>query len=211
LKISQKYTIKKSTQVRKSYFKGSSYTIVIPTDTIKKRSQQTAFMPNLIHSLDGSTITLLVKNLINLNVDNLYTIHDCFASTADNISLINELVRESFCQIYAEESYLFNLHMFFIRYILDNNYIIYCKNTSEFITDIDHITKENVISLSYEVSNNNDFISYNKGIIKGMSKKKAISLYEIYKESFISIPNLPETGNFKNIKLNIKKATYLLN
>jgi DNA-directed RNA polymerase len=140
-------------------------------------------MPNLIHSLDGTTIALLVNFLKNLGISNLYTIHDCFASTANNISIINEYVRESFCQTYADVSFLFNLHIFFMEYIL-GNYKIYCKDTSEFITDAKNIKRNEALSFNYEV---------------------------YFENKTIIIPKLPETGDFKNIRINIKNATYLLN
>lgn len=161
LKIKQKYALKKSTRIRSGLYKGADYTIVIPTNKIDKLSQKSAFMPNLIHSMDGSTITLLIKNLRSLGLFNIYTIHDCFATTADNISIINELVREAFCEIYSDENFLINLHTFFLEYISGNYKIV--KN------------------------------------------------YIITSTGPIEIPKLPKTGDFNDLKENIKKAIYLIN
>ena len=80
-------------------------------------------MPNLIHSLDGSTITLLIQDLKILNI-HLYTIHDCFATTANYISILNTLVRLALCEIYSDEKFLVHLHEFFIDYIEGNYNVI---------------------------------------------------------------------------------------
>lgn len=46
-------------------------------------------MPNLIHSLDASNIQLLCKFLNENEIKiPLYTVHDCFASTANNMSIL---------------------------------------------------------------------------------------------------------------------------
>jgi DNA-directed RNA polymerase len=181
LEIKQRYVRRNSTRIRSSSFKGASYYIVIPTDKINKVSQESAFMPNLIHSMDASTITLLVKKLRFLGIYNLYTIHDCFATTANNISLVNELVRDSFCEIYANDDFLINLHKFFIEYIKGNFKVLYNYN---------YINEDSVISKEM--------------ITKG-------KLHIIYKGNTIEIPNLPKIGEFKNLKESIKKAIYLIN
>jgi DNA-dependent RNA polymerase len=54
-------------------------------------------MPNLIHSLDASNIHLLT---LKLTGQPLYTVHDCFATTANNMSQLNKLIKEAFIQIY---------------------------------------------------------------------------------------------------------------
>ncbi len=184
LEIKQKYGKRKSTRVRSGSFKGASYTIVIPSDKIDKVSQESAFMPNLIHSMDASTITLLIEKLKFFGVYNLYTVHDCFATTINNITLVNELVRESFCEIYANDEFLINLHKFFLEYIRGNfpNSLIY---NDKFIDDNDLITTEMVLNGKFMINNNY--------------------------QNFIEIPNLPKTGEFKNFKDNIKKAIYLIN
>lgn len=84
-------------------------TISLPTtklDTVKIRR---SFMPNLIHSLDASNIHLLIEKM---NGDPLYTIHDCFASTANNISNIEKSVKETFIEIYFQDgNYLERMHL----------------------------------------------------------------------------------------------------
>lgn len=54
-------------------------------------------MPNLVHSLDASNVHLLCNNLTG---QPLYTIHDCFATTPNNMEFIEHCVKDAFIKIY---------------------------------------------------------------------------------------------------------------
>jgi DNA-directed RNA polymerase len=65
-------------------------------------------MPNLLHSLDASNIHLLCNNLSG---QPLYTIHDCFATTANNMVVIEQEVKKTFIEIYfSSGNYLVKMH-----------------------------------------------------------------------------------------------------
>jgi DNA-directed RNA polymerase len=70
--------------------------------------------------MDASTITLLIKKMREIGFKNIYTIHDCFASTACNIPVLHELVKESFISLYANNTFVHSLHKLFIEYINGN-------------------------------------------------------------------------------------------
>ena len=53
-------------------------------------------MPNFIHSLDASNVHLLIKDLYETDRILVYTIHDCFASTPNNIELLEGKVKRAF-------------------------------------------------------------------------------------------------------------------
>ena len=80
-------------------------------------------MPNFIHSLDASNVHLLLENLsINYNIP-IYTVHDCFASTPNNIELLELIVKEAFIEIYfKDKGYLLKAQ---------NNILAQIKATSE--------------------------------------------------------------------------------
>ena len=92
-------------------------------------------MPNLIHSLDASNIHLLCNKLsINDNNINIYTIHDCFASTANEMVLLETYVKEAFIEIYFKEgNYLEKMHNHLIDQIKSFKYPIIIKNDQEFL------------------------------------------------------------------------------
>jgi DNA-directed RNA polymerase len=123
--VKQKYNKFKKLRVKASLSKSSTYTILVPTDEIDLSKQKAGFMPNLIHSMDASNICLMINYLIKDNhYINLFTVHDCFASTADSIQTINIVVRLAFLKLYSDSKYLNKLHNFYCEYIIDNGFII---------------------------------------------------------------------------------------
>lgn len=59
-------------------------------------------MPNLIHSLDGSTISLLYDQF---NAD-LYTVHDCFAVPADKVPYLIKKLQLVYIKLYSSNKNL---------------------------------------------------------------------------------------------------------
>jgi len=86
-------------------------TISIPTNKINKVKMLRSFMPNFIHSLDASNVHLLLHKLIKNEQIPVYTVHDCFASTANNMSILEHNVKKAFIDIYfSEEGFLLKSH-----------------------------------------------------------------------------------------------------
>jgi DNA-directed RNA polymerase len=52
-------------------------------------------MPNLIHSLDAFNIHLLIPKLTDQPI---YTIHDCFATTPNNMATLEYFIKEAFVE-----------------------------------------------------------------------------------------------------------------
>src|SRR3984885_663580 len=78
-------------------------------------------MPNLIHSLDSANIQLFV-NKLHQNKINIpfYTIHDCFASLPNSMSLLETMVKEAFIEIYfSDNAYVQSLHHQLLEQIRD--------------------------------------------------------------------------------------------
>jgi DNA-directed RNA polymerase len=66
-------------------------------DKIDLRKQNEAIVPNLVHSFDASNISLLIKGLDDVqNNINMLTIHDCFATDANNVDLMVLHVKMAF-------------------------------------------------------------------------------------------------------------------
>lgn len=76
-------------------------------------------MPNLVHSLDAASLSLLIINFFKEeNKNNFYSIHDCFAVTCNNVNLIYELLKLSYYKIYSTESFLLTFDKNFKESIL---------------------------------------------------------------------------------------------
>jgi DNA-directed RNA polymerase len=103
-----------------------SLPIIKKIDTI---ANKTAFMPNFIHSLDSANIYLLINDLIDNKINiNLFTIHDCFASTPESMELVNIQVRLAFSKMYFDQDYLKVLHKSFLSQIQNKTQIFKYSN-----------------------------------------------------------------------------------
>jgi hypothetical protein len=156
-------------------------TITIPTNRIDRNKMLRSFMPNFIHSLDACNVHLLLYSLIknNKNVP-VYTIHDCFASSPNHLSLLELKVKEAFIDIYFKnKGYLLKTHEEIIKQINQ-------------VHDIYEIDGKLFIDMSQVLSKNND-----KNIELKYPTLSPLANNEI---TDLEIPSLPES--FKNNKLN---------
>jgi DNA-directed RNA polymerase len=107
MKINLSYIEYKAVKTKTVLFKNSSpITLNIPTNNLNKLNIKLGFMPNMIHSMDATNIHILLNNLYN---DGhripIYTIHDCFATTPNNMSLLNDYTISAFIELYLESNY----------------------------------------------------------------------------------------------------------
>jgi DNA-directed RNA polymerase len=82
--------------------------------------------------MDASNVALLIKNILNMTKNiNILTIHDCFATNANNIEMIFLNVKLAFLFIYSNDNFITTYHNFIINYIKNSGYVI--DNNSEYI------------------------------------------------------------------------------
>ena len=82
-------------------------------------------MPNFIHSLDAANVHLLLDKLSIINLP-AYTVHDCFASTPNNMLKLEDLVKKAFINIYFNNrGYLIDIHEHFVTNIISATDPIY--------------------------------------------------------------------------------------
>jgi len=110
------------------YLNKRGVTITLPTTSLDTRQIKRGFIPNFIHSMDASNIQFLVKRLKAKNdkIFNLYTIHDCFATTPDFMNTLNNEVKLAFIELYLNFDYLEIMH---------NNIISQVKSFTTIYTD----------------------------------------------------------------------------
>jgi DNA-directed RNA polymerase len=91
----------------------------IPSKKLNGNKQIRALMPNLIHSLDATALALLVETYFNniAEVQNFYSIHDCFAVTANNVNNMIQFLKLAYIKIYTEDAYLRKLDRGILDYI----------------------------------------------------------------------------------------------
>jgi len=89
------------------------------------RKKNNAIIPNIVHSFDASNIALLVKGLTEeFKAINLITIHDCFATNANEVELMVLQVKLAFLLLYTQQSFVKSYHQFILEYIRKTGNII---------------------------------------------------------------------------------------
>jgi DNA-directed RNA polymerase len=84
------------------------------------RKQSRAFMPNLIHSLDASSLALLIDFYFKDGNINFFSIHDCFAVPCNNVTKIISFLKLSYWNIYTKEPFLKTFHDKFVENLKTN-------------------------------------------------------------------------------------------
>jgi DNA-directed RNA polymerase len=126
-------------ETKSSIIKSSKpITIRLPLNKeLNKNKIMRGFMPNLIHSLDASNIHLLIPKLTN---QPLYTIHDCFATDANNMKYLDFYIKETFIEIYFRDgNYLENMHASLVQQIIDHCDKYYINDKGDKIVVINNI------------------------------------------------------------------------
>lgn len=108
LKVSQRYVTRKSKKIKPYTFSGKEITLsIIDKSTIDRKKQRNALMPNLVHSLDSTSMLLLYYSLKHTkNNVNFYSVHDCFGVTADNVETLIDLIKKVYINIYSDNKYI---------------------------------------------------------------------------------------------------------
>ena len=147
---------------------GKTVTISLPTGNINLAKMKRSFMPNFIHSLDAANVHLLLMKLFDRSVNiPVYTIHDCFATSPNNMEFLNKIVKESFIDIYfKEEGYLSKLHNCIIDQIKESHDIINIDGVN-FVVDIDNPNVPDLIMPDLPNQfKNKELNSFVKGLLK---------------------------------------------
>lgn len=111
LTVNQFYVDSEAIRLKPFKYRKTTFNINIKTDKINKGKQIRALMPNLIHSLDAASLSLIIDlyfhgNDYDYKRINFFAIHDCFAVTANNIVNLIKIIKLVYIKIYSDDSYL---------------------------------------------------------------------------------------------------------
>lgn len=111
LLVKQGYLEEEEVRIKPFYFDKSRYVLKILNRQNKynMKKQIIAFMPNLVHSLDAASLALLLDSYFKYGLNNIFTVHDCFGVTANNVSSLLEILKLTYIKIYSKDTYLTKL------------------------------------------------------------------------------------------------------
>ena len=143
LVIQQKYN-KFTKYEQTAYYAGKRRKIILrkaEEETISRQKQKQAFIPNFVHSMDSSNIVLLLNTIEKEGRNIVFaSIHDCFATHANDTAWLAWYVKHSFIKIYSDSEFLLRFHKI-IQLRIEANF----GKDAHFNDDkiLTHITKEN--------------------------------------------------------------------
>ena len=141
--VKQGYLEEEEVRIKPFFYDKSKFVLKVTNSKVYNKNKQIrAFMPNLVHSLDAASLALLLDSYFNDGLQNIFTVHDCFAVTVNNVSNLLEFLKLTYIKIYSEETYLKKLD----REILENIKSIYGNNIYDEST---RIIKINNIELEF--------------------------------------------------------------
>jgi hypothetical protein len=131
LNVHQYYKDTEAIRLKPFKFSTKTFNLVKFINKLNKAKQIRALMPNLIHSLDAASLSLIVDMFFNMNLlnnpteihnpelkleefdlnyfkikKNFYSIHDCFAVTANNVEELIKIIKLVYIKIYSDNIYL---------------------------------------------------------------------------------------------------------
>lgn len=109
LTIRQSYLETKSTTI--TPFMYSKVKLTLKTSLkgkFDKNKQVRALMPNLIHSLDSTSLSLLFESFSKSYNDNVqfFSIHDCFGTTCEKVFILKTILASVYIDLYSTDPYL---------------------------------------------------------------------------------------------------------
>ncbi len=128
-----------------TYSKAKLNLTVTNKNKYDKYKQMRALMPNLIHSLDANSLCSLYC-IFSEEYPNaqFFSIHDCFGTTAEKVSLLKNILASVYTDLYSNDPYLIKFDREIIELIQDK--------TNFKVNDREIILSENNIFLMHDIS-----------------------------------------------------------
>lgn len=120
LTIKQSYLETQSTSITPFIHSKVKLNLKVTKDKYDHNKQIRALMPNLIHSLDSTSLSLLYEQFNHSfslkHATQFFSVHDCFGTTCEKVSTLKTLLASVYTDLYSSEPYLYK----FDKYILDH-------------------------------------------------------------------------------------------
>ncbi len=81
---------------------GAKASVQVFNDTVQMPKSENAVSPNIIHAMDATHLMKTVLMLDDNDVTDVMVVHDCFATTIDNVEVMSACVRAAFRDLYKD-------------------------------------------------------------------------------------------------------------
>lgn len=150
LQIYQSYLSHKSISIKPFTYTKKKINLSVLTNDIDHDKQLRSLMPNLIHSLDATSMTQLyfLFNKKYKEDGQFYAVHDCFGTTMDKVDSLKRLLCLVYVELYSRDEYLYKFDENIIEYIKQNSNFewegrtIYLDNESIVLPKVDWVVKD---------------------------------------------------------------------
>jgi len=150
LTVKQSYLETRSTTITPFMYSKVKLTLSVTVkDKLDKNRQVRSLMPNLIHSLDATSLNMLYqqfKKAYEYKESNIlpqfFSVHDCFGTTCDKVSTLKTILASVYTELYSSKPYLIK----FDNYIFEN-----IENNTSYPVDRINRTVEVSDSTKYKI------------------------------------------------------------
>ena len=120
--VTQSYLKTESISIKPFLYNKSKVNIqIVNKDVYDKNKQVRALVANLIHSLDATSLSLLVDRFSKLYENpQIFGIHDCFGTTLDKVDTLKTILASIYVDLYSDDHYLDKFDKYIIKYIKEN-------------------------------------------------------------------------------------------
>lgn len=98
----------------------------------RQKNHNKGFSPNFIHALDATHLFMTVNALKEKNISDIITVHDSFATHANDVTLLSDTLREAFVALHSKEILNDLTHYFKENFEIDAKKIPYVKDKEGF-------------------------------------------------------------------------------
>jgi len=93
----------KTNKVKVSIGGGRKVEFKIYTNELDMSSHSKGLSPNYIHSLDATHLIMTINGLKQIGIDDIITVHDSFATHANDVGKMSLVLREAFVELHQKE------------------------------------------------------------------------------------------------------------
>lgn len=121
LTVIQSYLQTVSTSITPFTYSKTRLNLSTRTSNYDHKKQVVSLMPNLIHSLDATSMYLLYKSFTKTYPEaQFFSVHDCFGTTTDKVATLKVILASVYTDLYSQNHYLSSFDEDMLRSIETN-------------------------------------------------------------------------------------------